>query len=67
MLNKLAIIVVVLLMLTGCGTMKFAHGKIYYRTDLMPNVPVTTDRHPKDRTAIVVTRDSAMLQYRKEF
>jgi len=67
MFIKLAIMIYLMLLTSGCGTMKFSHGKIYYRTDIAPSVPITTDRRPTDKVAVVITRDSAMIRFRKEF
>lgn len=67
MFIKLAIVIYLLLITSGCGTMKFSHGKVYYRTVIAPSVPITTDRRPTDKVAVVITRDSAMIRFRKEF
>jgi len=66
MFIKLTMILLALL-LSGCGTFKIEHHNVYYRDNSFIGIPITTDRKTTEPYSVIITRDSAKFQFRKEF
>ena len=55
------------LLLGGCATVQFDHGRAYVRFENLKQFAVTNDRSPKEPVAVILQRHTATLTAKYNF